>query len=643
MLTIHKITANSTVDFAAEELKKYLRMMMPNSGDIKIAYAPEARDGFRLGLMSDFGFDTSDVKNIELDDLLYINTTSEGGIIAGDNPRSVLMAVYEFLRQNGCRWLFPGVDGEYIPMKPIEGVTYRHAPSCRHRGPCIEGALSQQILLDTIDFLPKVGMNLYMSQFLIPAAFYRRYYEKKFNTKYKPEPVTDAQLLQWKAQCEAEVAKRDIEFHDVGHGWTAAPFGVDITKAWRAIDSGNLTEETTQYLALIGGKRDLYRGAPITTQFCMSNPKARKIVADYIADYASIHSNVDYMHVWLADDNNNHCECEECIKKRPSDWYIMLMNDIDRALSERGLDTRIVFIVYNETIWAPLCEKIEKSDRFTLMLAAANRSYTCTLTENAQPTLEPFMLNKLAMPKDLDTYMGYFEKWKEMWKGGTFGFEYHFWRHQMYDLSGQVLAKRIFEDVEAYKSRDVDGLIACGSQRSYYPNGFAYYVFARKQFDLSLTYEELMEDYYSHAYGEDWRDFADYLAQLGDVVGVTYMYGRECEDKTISRFYSPTRAARLAEMPAITEKGRQLIEAHYNADHRVQTVSVRLLESHARYAELLAHALYLKATGKDEEAKNYLLQDIAAYMSEQEPIIERYFDFEMAMIVLGWIVRGVVI
>ena len=60
MLTINKITSNNTVDYAAEELRKYLRMMMPECGNIEIKYAPEAKDGFRLGLMQDFGLDVSD-------------------------------------------------------------------------------------------------------------------------------------------------------------------------------------------------------------------------------------------------------------------------------------------------------------------------------------------------------------------------------------------------------------------------------------------------------------------------------------------------------------------------------------------------------------------------------------------------------
>ena len=117
MYCINKITSDPTVDFAAEELKKYLRMMMPEAGEIFIKYAPEAKDGFMLGLMSDFGLDTSEADDIELDDILHIDVDGAGnGVIAGSNPRSILLAVYRYLQENGCRWLFPGIDGEFIPM-----------------------------------------------------------------------------------------------------------------------------------------------------------------------------------------------------------------------------------------------------------------------------------------------------------------------------------------------------------------------------------------------------------------------------------------------------------------------------------------------------------------------------------------------
>ena len=116
--TIYRVNSDSVVTFAAQELKKYLRMMMPRCGKVPSSYDPEAKSGFRLGLMTDFGI-TPDVDDVYLDDVVYIKTEKDGGIIAGSNPRSVLLAVYRFLKKQGCVWLFPGPDGEYIPLQNI--------------------------------------------------------------------------------------------------------------------------------------------------------------------------------------------------------------------------------------------------------------------------------------------------------------------------------------------------------------------------------------------------------------------------------------------------------------------------------------------------------------------------------------------
>ena len=51
MYRIYKINDSTVVDFAAEELKKYMRMMMPDCGEIVIKRQLDATEGFRLGLM----------------------------------------------------------------------------------------------------------------------------------------------------------------------------------------------------------------------------------------------------------------------------------------------------------------------------------------------------------------------------------------------------------------------------------------------------------------------------------------------------------------------------------------------------------------------------------------------------------------
>ena len=123
MYRIHKITAHQTVDFAAEELKKYLRMMRPEAGNVCIDGDAGAEGGFRLGVMSDLALDTSDAADPALDDILYFDVDAAGnGVIAGSNPRAVLLAVYRYLRELGCRWLLPGTDGELIPVRELAPV-----------------------------------------------------------------------------------------------------------------------------------------------------------------------------------------------------------------------------------------------------------------------------------------------------------------------------------------------------------------------------------------------------------------------------------------------------------------------------------------------------------------------------------------
>ena len=285
MYQISKIRTDRVIDFAAEELAKYLRMMMPECGAVSIVYDPEAKNGFRLGLMQDFGLDVSDADDTELDDILYIKTDENGGIVAGDNPRSVLLAVYDYLRQNGCRWLMPGTDGEYIPLQNIKPVTYRHKPSCRYRGQATEGVISHDMAKDVMDFMPKLGLNLFMTEGMNPCDWYNGYYGHIYNEQNRaPEHITKEQALQWKRALESEMHKRGLQFHDVGHCWTYEPFGLlfgEYDRTNTADDSHLVPPESRQYLAMVNGKRRIYQGLPVNTSICMSNPEASRDISKH--------------------------------------------------------------------------------------------------------------------------------------------------------------------------------------------------------------------------------------------------------------------------------------------------------------------------------------------------------------------------
>ncbi len=628
MITVYKISAASAIDFAAEELKRYLRMMMPEAGQIAVRYDREAKDGFRLGLLSDLGLDASDVEDRHLDEILYADCDGAGGVIAGNNPRAVLLAVYEYLRAQGCRWLFPGVDGEYIPERTgLSAVNFRIKPSCRYRGFANATAASQQTNMELIDFLPKIGMNTFMFEFRIPTYYTDRYYNHVNNERNRPaEPVTPRQILTWKRSCESEIDRRGLLFHDVGHGFCIDAFGIDSSLAWYKSDESHIPEGARQYLAKVGGRRGFFEGVPINTNFCMSNPAARALVAKNVADYAESHQNVDLLHVWLADGINNHCECEKCKQKIPSDWYIDMLNDIDREMTERNIPTRIVFLAYVDISWAPERTALINPDRFVFMLAPFTRAYYDSIPKNGVNAKNPpYERNNIFLASTLEEYLAFYNDWRKMYKGTAFAFEYHFCWAEYRDLSSLGMAKLIGDEVRLYKSIGIDGVVEDGDLRPFLPNGLLLYTLGRTLFNVNTPHGDIVSDYFSHLYGEHHKDFLAFFEKVGACFDWKYFSGLGSEDARVGKYYSPRMAERLAAAQPLIEEGRALVRAHYNAERRVQTVAVRLFAHYLDLLENTARVMAKKAAGEDAEAKALLLS-FEEEFGKRECELERYFN-----------------
>ena len=627
MLKIYKVSNGSAIDFAAEELKKYLRMMLPEENDICISFNPLGADGFRLGLFSDLGIE-GEVEDVRFDDMLYAECNEKGGVIAGINERSVLLAVYEYLRQNGLRWLFPGPDGEYIPVKEINPVSFKITPSCRYRGIANATAASYQTTIDLVDFLPKIGMNTFMVEFRLPLTRVNLYYSHIRNEQNRaPESVSSATVLRWKRGSECEAKRRGLLFHDVGHGFCCDAFGIDSRYSAEVTDDSSIPDSTRKYLAEIGGKRGYHRGLPLFTNFCMSNPEARALFTKYVADYAERHKNIDLLHVWLADEANNHCECENCQKKTATDWYVLLLNELDELMSARNIDTKIVFLSYVDTSWAPVEERIKNQDRFVFMLAPFTRSYYDSIPKGEiRPTTSKYERNKVYLAKTLEEYLGFYNDWREDFKGPAFAFEYHFCWCEYYDLSTFKHSKTIHDEIALYKSMGIDGVVECGDLRGFLPNGLQFYTMGRTLFDTSLSAEEIAEDYMSHAYGNKKEKFKKILCDLESIIPHAYLSRKASANDKVSSIYNPAVAKNIEErLPTVLEAGRRLVKENYNSDVRVETVSVRLFEHYLDLVEWLGKLFSKKAAADDEGAKA-IYPEFEDYFGKKECELERYFN-----------------
>ena len=627
MYKIYKITSNSTVDFAAEELKKYIRMMMTECGEIPIEYCPDAREGFRIGLMADFGLDMSDVENVELDDIVYIDADGGGGLIAGSNPVATLISVYRYLKAQGCRWLFPGIDGEWIPeLETLKSVKYRKIADHRYRGQCNEGAEFQTDMLETIDFTPKIGLNTYMLEFDNPYCYYNSYYNHTYNSERKAEKVNRATVKKWKRQCEVEIKKRGLHFHDMGHGWTAEPFGLDSSGAWEVAKDTEITPELREMLSMLDGERKVRKNLPLFSNMCYSNPKVRSIMANYIADYAQRQNNVDFLHIWLADESNGHCECDVCKQKVTSDWYVMLLNDIDEELARRNLDTHLVFIVYLDTFWPPLEEKLNNKHRFTMLYAPITRLYTETYGEKADiKKTVPYYRNRIQKPKGMSECLGYLKLWQKMWEGDAFCYEYHFMDFQYFDVSNMFMSKILYDDICALRSQGLSGIIEDGSQRSYFPTGFQFHVYGETLFDSSRSFDELIEDYFSHAYGAEWKLVLNYLETLRDTVPYSYYFGLLSKDSGKGAYYNPDILDGALKMKKAVQDFRPVIQRNLTQDQRAASVAWQLLELHSYAAYKIAEMTEYKCVGNDSETDR-VVKEMILEMSKREVYFERYYD-----------------
>lgn len=374
---------------------------------------------------------------------------------------------------------------------------------------------------------------------------------------------------------------------------------------------------------MMDGERKFFRNLPIYTNFCMSNDRARTTVAEYVADFAATHTHMDYLHVWLSDGSNNHCECENCQKKDPSDWYVMLLNEIDEKMTAAGLTTRVVFIAYVDTSYAPKTEKIKNPDRFQLLIAPIFRDYGMTVPEVKSP-MGKYMRNKNVFPRDLGEYVDHINEWRKAFSGKSIAFEYHFWRAPTYDLSGIENAKRIYEDTRFYKENGFGGTIEDGSQRVFYPHGLAFYTAGRTQLDMSIPFEEIVEDYFSHAFGKDWREFYNCLDRLTEALPYDY-FNFDRARRRPNVYYNPKMIPKLESIKEITKDLRALVKSHYISEERAQTVAVRLLEQHADLCDMVADWMIQKAKG-DDEASQKEYDRIRVEFGKREQSMEMYYD-----------------
>ena len=600
---IRKSNRGKVIDFAASELKRYLGLI---SEENKAVTDPGViKDVIGLGTFDDLGMDTKD--NDGSDDEIYIKTEGCRGVIAGSNQRSVLLAVYRFLAELGCRWTGPGMEGEVVPHIDISNIKIdvREKPSYKFRGVCIEGAVDYDDVRNMIDWLPKLGMNTYFIQFREAYTFFQRWYDHVGNPLYEnKERFSIEKARDYVDSLSEEITKRGLIYQATGHGWTCEPFGIPGI-SWEVWEE-EIDEQTSRFFALVNNKRELWGGVPLNTNVCFSNPEARSMIIEDICVYALSHPDVDIIHFWLSDGANNHCECSSCKDILPSDAYVQILNELSDLMDSKGIKTRIVFLIYQDLLWPPVTQKIKDPDRFIMLFAPITRTYRSSFkTRKELPEIPAYVRNRIQLPKSVEGNMAFLKNWQEIFKGDGMDFDYHFmWAHHK-DPGYIKISRVLYEDILNLRSMDLDGYISCQVQRSTFPNGFGIYVMGKTLWNRDLEFEDIAEDYFKSTYGKNSDKVFAYLDKLSELYFLLD----------------------LEQKPEPSEEKALIcddIEAHMHENLKQCYLEGLLAEHAAVWLEITA-VLKCIYSGDDKSAKRKW-KDVKEFLWEKENKLRDFFD-----------------
>ena len=167
-----------------------------------------------------------------------------------------------------------------------------------------------------------------------------------------------------------------------------------------------------------------------------------------------------------------------------------------------------------------------------------------------------------------------------------------------------------------------------GSVKSFFPNGFAEYIYAETLINRELNYEEALQNYYADLYGDDRDAVLTYLAGITEAFSFAYMEGELSADPQRTTHYNPEREAYFKKVPQLCQQMRDYLVEHQPGKRRVRGIAWQLLLRHTQYCEGLSAVMAEKCVGNDQVAIEKLqefLKDFGKYDYE----IGRYFDFSL--------------
>ena len=338
------LKADKPVVFAAQELAKYIKLV---TGQELWTEQVELAENVLIVASSPAGVNTDG--NFDCDDHFKVKGVNDAIVFTSSTARGVLYSVYEFARDYlGMRFVYSGEDLVTENKKPmIAGIAIDKKPRC----PVILSSFmevlsgrndhtfteSVQFGKKYIDWMGKNYMNA--TQWSISIVSY--------------DPYRDHFL--------EEFQKRGIDLLVGGHAFKYF------------IPPEEYAKDHLEWFSVIDGERNT------AAEYCYSNEHFRKELIEKAIDfYVNRYPELSYAPL-SGNDSPKFCECENCAKKTPFEWYFDFLVEIHNALQKHRKDLKVVYLAYNVALKAEalkIPENIKDAGDMAMGFAYWGRDYS---------------------------------------------------------------------------------------------------------------------------------------------------------------------------------------------------------------------------------------------------------------------------
>ena len=572
----------SGIGWAVAELGKYIEQM---SG-AKLPVASEAAavlPAIIIGLRADLAPDDQALlppaaAGYDGYSIAIIDGEHPRIVLAGDNGRGTIYAVYDLLERLGCRWFYPAQDPqdpEVVPRSDSLAIAPGNWAVASPMHTRVYNGDAWFFNIDVararlqVDHAMKVRCNLIGWQGAADKPLVDQYQE------LRAEGLLD------------ELAKRDMGLHGPAH-------------SFNLFLSNDHFAAHPEWFGVRDGKRVTQQ--PFGAQFCWSNAEARKLFAANVADFARAAPLIDVLNI-VPFDGGPACACAECQQLGASSALMLVMNDVLERLDAVRPELTV------ETVggYAPMVEPpaaVKAGRRLRIAWAHWGRYMAFGYDDPRYDRRQNLEAWHAAAPGGVTIVQYYSDNFCQPWVM-------------------QPFARAIEGDRRYVLARKIDSIYFLIYSPGYWWNhGLNTYLAARSFYDFALDPFAVIDDYATHYYraaGPLLARYYDEWARDPDL-GYRIRGGTTAADRATlfrqrRKLLKPALAA-VADDAVATHRVDKVARLHALAEHQAECHRLRHQVELARHAGDFARAGELLKQGREEVAATLAAFHAAAERNE---------------------------